>query len=75
MQTVCSVKDRGISMRKIAALFLLISYAASHAAAKDPEITFEEFYLDNGLRVKDACARRITTTNISGHFRRSALRA
>ena len=38
-------------MRKIAALFLLISYAASRAAAQDPEITFEEFYLDNGLRV------------------------
>jgi zinc protease len=38
-------------MRKLAALFLLVSFAASRAAAQDPEIAFEEFHLDNGLRV------------------------
>jgi zinc protease len=38
-------------MRKFAALFLLISLVSSRAVAEDPEIAFEEFYLDNGLRV------------------------
>jgi zinc protease len=38
-------------MRKFAALFLFVSLVSSRAVAEDPEIAFEEFYLDNGLRV------------------------
>ena len=34
----------------VAALFAVIALA-SRAAAQDPAIPFEEFYLDNGLRV------------------------